>query len=119
MQFPVEINFGNISLPLHAIVETAAFFIGFRYFLYLKKKQGDTIASAKRIWILIAAIFGALIGSFTSGYIIQKYFTLEDGSKDWFHIWITFASYALVLAIIFPFVFKDKFGPKISGEIKH
>ena len=48
---------------MHSIIEPLAFFIGFRYFLFLRKKQGDTIPSQNRIWILIGAIFGALIGS--------------------------------------------------------
>jgi prolipoprotein diacylglyceryltransferase len=38
-------------------------FIGFRYFLYLRKTEGDSIVSENRTWILIGAIFGALIGS--------------------------------------------------------
>jgi prolipoprotein diacylglyceryltransferase len=38
-------------------------FIGLRYFLFLRKKQGDRIESANRIWVLIGAIFGAIIGS--------------------------------------------------------
>lgn len=45
------------------MLEPAAFFTGFRYFLYLRKKQGDSISSANRIWIIIGAIFGALLGS--------------------------------------------------------
>lgn len=44
-------------------MEVLAFFIGFRYFLYLKKKKGDIIESDNRTWIIIGAIFGALIGS--------------------------------------------------------
>jgi prolipoprotein diacylglyceryltransferase len=40
-----------------------AYFIGFRYFLYLRRKMGDPIPSSNRVWILIAAIFGSrLIG---------------------------------------------------------
>jgi phosphatidylglycerol:prolipoprotein diacylglycerol transferase len=38
-------------------------FIGFRYFLYLRKKSGDTIHTEQRVWIIIGAIFGALLGS--------------------------------------------------------
>ena len=38
-------------------------FIGFRYFLYLRKGKGDQIQSSQRLWIIIGAIFGALIGS--------------------------------------------------------
>jgi len=45
------------------IMETLAFFIGFRYFLYLRKKTGDQLSSSGRIWIILGAIFGALIGS--------------------------------------------------------
>ena len=63
MQFPVELHFGKNSIPLHALMETVGFFIGFRYFLFLRKKQGDVIESNNRTWILIGAIFGALAGS--------------------------------------------------------
>jgi prolipoprotein diacylglyceryltransferase len=45
------------------VFEVLAFFIGFRYFLWLRKKRGDTIRTPNRTWILIGAIFGALIGS--------------------------------------------------------
>lgn len=40
-----------------------AFTIGFRYFLFLRKKKGDNLDSEKRVWVIIGAIFGALIGS--------------------------------------------------------
>jgi hypothetical protein len=39
------------------------FFIGFRYFLYLKKQRGDTIVEANRTWIFIGATAGAVFGS--------------------------------------------------------
>ena len=73
MQFPVEIYFGKNALPLHAIMEAAGFFFGFRYFLYLRKKKGDSINSKNRVWILIAAIFGALIGSRLVGSLERPY----------------------------------------------
>ena len=63
MNFPVAIEIGSSKIPLHAILETAALFIGFRYFLWLRKKQGDAIVSSNRIWILIGAIIGAFVGS--------------------------------------------------------
>jgi len=63
LHFPVEINIGHFKILLHTIIEPLAFFIGFRYFLYLRKKQGDVIESENRIWILLGAIFGALFGS--------------------------------------------------------
>ena len=63
MNFPVTVSLGNFIFPLHGIFEFAAFFAGFRYFLYLRKKQHDPISSTHRIWILIGAIFGSVIGS--------------------------------------------------------
>jgi len=38
-------------------------FTGFRYFLYLRSRNGDPISQTNRTSILIAAIFGALLGS--------------------------------------------------------
>jgi prolipoprotein diacylglyceryltransferase len=52
-----------VRILLHAVFEVLAFFIGFRYFLWLRKKQGDVIQTPNRTWIIIGAIFGALIGS--------------------------------------------------------
>lgn len=63
MKFPVYIEIGSIKILLHVVFEVLAFFIGFRYFLWLRKKQGDVIRTSNRTWIIIGAIFGALIGS--------------------------------------------------------
>jgi phosphatidylglycerol---prolipoprotein diacylglyceryl transferase len=52
-----------IPAPVHTIFEIAAFFVGFRYYVYLKKKQGDLIPVMNRIWIIVGATAGALIGS--------------------------------------------------------
>jgi len=38
-------------------------FIGFRYYLYLKKKKGDHIDSSNRLSIIIGATLGAFLGS--------------------------------------------------------
>lgn len=40
-----------------------AMFIGFRYYLFLRKRSSDIISSSNRIWIFIGAVFGAIIGS--------------------------------------------------------
>lgn len=38
-------------------------FIAFRYYLHLRKKNGDTIPGENRLWIILGAILGAIIGS--------------------------------------------------------
>jgi prolipoprotein diacylglyceryltransferase len=39
------------------------FFLGYRLYAYLRSRTSDPISDANRLWILIGAIFGALIGS--------------------------------------------------------
>ena len=63
MNFPVYIYLGDSKILVHAILEILAFFAGFRYFIWLRRKQGDSITRSNRAWIIIGVIFGALIGS--------------------------------------------------------
>jgi hypothetical protein len=63
--------------------------------------------------------FGALMGSLASGYLIKNFFTAENGDKMWHEIWLVFAAYALVVAVLFAIMFKHKHDPKAIGEVKH
>jgi NHS family xanthosine MFS transporter len=74
--------------------------------------------SAQGLFMMMVNGFGALFGSFASGWIIEQFFTHPDQSKDWTSIWITFAAYTLVLAVSFPFVFKYKHNPAEESAIK-
>jgi len=44
-------------------METLGFFIGFRYFLYIRRKTTDTISDSNRMVILIGTTFGAFLFS--------------------------------------------------------
>jgi NHS family xanthosine MFS transporter len=78
--------------------------------LYIETQTSANIrGSAQGLFMMMVNGFGALLGSFASGIIIDKYFTFADQSKDWQGIWLSFAGYALVLALIFPFIFKNKY----------
>ncbi len=63
MTFPLDLRFGNFSISSHLLFETLAFVIGFRYFLFLKKKHSDPISENNRVWIIIGAAFGAFLFS--------------------------------------------------------
>ncbi len=63
MTFPVEFHIGPARISAHVLLETLAFFIAFRYFLFLRKRKGDRIEEPNRIWIIIGATAGALFGS--------------------------------------------------------
>jgi NHS family xanthosine MFS transporter len=54
---------------------------------------------------------GAVLGSSLSGVLIDHWFTHADGGKDWHGIWITFAAYALVVAVLFMLLFKHRHDP--------
>jgi NHS family xanthosine MFS transporter len=51
---------------------------------------------------------GAYLGSKISGWVIDHYFTQPNGDKTWHGIWLTFAIYALVVAVLFTIFFKHK-----------
>ncbi len=63
MHYPLEIGYGNFTISAHLLFESLAFFIGFRYFLYLRKRQTDKISEPNRVWILIGAAFGSFFFS--------------------------------------------------------
>lgn len=63
MKFPISIEFGGYAISAHLLFETLAFVIGFRYFLYLRRRQHDPIDDSNRIWIFIGATAGAFIFS--------------------------------------------------------
>jgi NHS family xanthosine MFS transporter len=64
--------------------------------------------SAQGLFMMMVNGIGAFFGSIISGIVIDKYFILPDHSKNWTGIWFAFAGYALVVALIFPFVFRYK-----------
>ena len=39
--------------------------------------------------------------------------------KDWHNIWLSFAVYALILAILFAVLFKHKHNPQEISQVKH
>ncbi|HEY9513590.1 MAG TPA: hypothetical protein VIQ48_13560, partial [Rhodanobacter sp.] len=60
------------------------------------------------LFMLMTNGIGAILGSSLSGIIIDAWFTEVDGSKDWHGIWVTFAAYSLVVAILFALFFKHE-----------
>ena len=87
--------------------------------LYVETESKPEIrASSQGLFMMMTNGFGAILGSWTSGILIDTYFT-TDGHKDWDGIWFTFAAYSLVIAIIFAIVFKHKHDPKALEDFKH
>jgi len=75
-------------------------------------------SSAQGLFMMMTNGFGAYGGSKISGIIIDKYF-VHDGIKDWQNIWLSFAGYALVIAIAFAILFKHKHNPNDVANVSH
>ena len=69
MHFPVNIPIGKSSIPVHFVCETLAYFLGYRYYAYLRRHTNDKISTENRLIIFIGAAFGAFVGSHIVGVL--------------------------------------------------
>ncbi|HCO66777.1 MAG TPA: MFS transporter [Dysgonomonas sp.] len=100
---------GFVFLVLSMIVYGMAFdFFNVSGSLFVETETSPNIrASAQGLFVLMTNGIGTIVGTLGSGMVVQ-YFTDADNVKDWQNIWFSFATYALVLAIIFFFIFNHK-----------
>jgi len=82
-----------------------------------RESEANIRASAQGLFMIMTNGLGAFVGGMASGWVVD-YFTV-DGVKDWQSIWFTFAGYALILGIVFPFAFKYRHEPEKMGKIVH
>ncbi len=75
-------------------------------------------SSAQGLFMMMSNGFGAFFGGLISGIVIDTYFT-NNGARDWHNIWLAFAGYALVIAILFAIFFKHKHNPDEVANVSH
>lgn len=119
--YGVPVGFGLGLIILSCIVYGMAFdFFNISGSLFVETTTDYKIrSSAQGLFMMMTNGFGAIAGSLISGWLIQKYFTLENGDKMWHEIWLVFAAYALVVAILFGIMFKHKHDPDVIAELQH
>jgi NHS family xanthosine MFS transporter len=76
-------------------------------------------SSAQGLFMMMTNGVGAFLGSKLSGYLIDHYYILEGGDKNWNGIWLAFAGYAMVVAILFFFLFRHKHNPNEIQQVLH
>ena len=110
---------GLWMIILSCIVYGMAFdFFNISGSLFVEMQSVPSIrASAQGLFMMMTNGVGAVLGSLVSGIVIETYFTYEDSSKDWQGIWISFASYALVVAISFLLLFRHRHDPNAVQEV--
>ncbi len=118
-------SFGNPADALWMIILSCIVYgMAFDFFnisgsLFVETTTDSSIrSSAQGLFMMMTNGVGAFMGSKISGYLIDKYFT-SNGAKDWHHIWLSFAGYALVIAILFMVLFKHKHDPDVIGDNVH
>jgi phosphatidylglycerol:prolipoprotein diacylglycerol transferase len=61
--FPVMLDAFGVALHPHAVFEALGYFVGFRVYLWQRRRQGDAISSHTRWSVIAAAALGGAIGS--------------------------------------------------------
>lgn len=119
--------FGNPEDGLWMIITSCVVYgMAFDFFnisgsLFVETTTDSKIrSSAQGLFMMMTNGIGAIMGSYISGWIIERFFILESGAKDWYHIWLSFAAYALVVSILFAIFFRHKHNPEeFSEKVSH
>jgi NHS family nucleoside permease-like MFS transporter len=102
---------GVILFFLSCIVYGVAFdFFNVSGGLYVDQECDSSVrASAQGLFMLMTNGLGATIGTLSAGAVVNHYCHWADGVLvgDWQTTWLIFAGYALVVAVLFYFIFKD------------
>ena len=112
---------GTVLIILSCIVYGMAFdFFNISGSLFVETTTDSGIrSSAQGLFMMMTNGVGAWLGSMISSWVIGEYFTLPGNKSDWHGIWLTFAAYALVVAILFTIFFKHKHDPNKLATVQH
>jgi NHS family xanthosine MFS transporter len=113
---------GFILIITSCIVYGMAFdFFNISGALFVEQNTDSKItASAQGVFMLMTNGIGAVLGNIVAGQVIRNWF--EDPVslvKDWPGIWITFAGYSLLVAILFAVLFKHRHQPEALENVHH
>lgn len=85
--FPVILDFWGWRVPIHPVCDALAYFLGFRLYLYLRKRApGPRLSWEQHAWILVGCIFGALIGAKLLAWAEAPgfYWAMRNDPNFWF-----------------------------------
>jgi prolipoprotein diacylglyceryltransferase len=69
MKLPFEPVLFGYEINIHLVLEYLAFFIGYRYYAFLRKRTTDSIITINRLSIILGAALGAFLGSRIVGFL--------------------------------------------------
>lgn len=114
-------GFGLVLIIFSNIIYGMAFdFFNISGSLFVETTTDNKIrSSAQGLFMMMTNGFGAILGSSVSGWLISSYYTDAVGNKMWHEIWLIFAAYALIIAVMFAILFKHKHNPEVVAELNH
>ncbi|PLX02729.1 MAG: MFS transporter [Marinilabiliales bacterium] len=119
-------GYGNPAEALWMIIlSNIVYGMAFDFFnisgsLFVETQTDSSIrASAQGVFMMMTNGFGAILGSWSSGLIIDYFFKDANGHFDWHGIWITFAVYSLIVTVLFAIFFKHEHKPEEVVNIQH
>lgn len=77
MTIPFEPSILGYKFNIHLILEYLAFFIGHRYYVFLRKHSTDSIPNLNRLSIVLGAAIGAFFGSRMVAFLENPIFTFN------------------------------------------
>jgi len=87
--------------------------------IYVETQSDPAIrARAQGLFMMMSNGVGAFLGSRISGIMIDTFFTTPDRKFNWEGIWLSFAAYALIVAILFAIFFRQKHDPKSMDSVR-
>jgi NHS family xanthosine MFS transporter len=120
---------GLWMIVLSCIIYGMAFdFFNISGSLFVETQSDPSIrASSQGLFMMMTNGFGAFLGSRISGVIIDEFYTKKSVDalgkitevKEWHGIWLAFAAYSLVVAILFAIFFRHKHDPKAVENFHH
>lgn len=110
MSIPFEPVVFGYEINIHLILEYLAFFIAFRYYIYLRKGSKDTIPNLNRLSIILGATLGALFGSRIVAILENPIFTYDVS------ILITLLNSKTIMGGLFGGLLGVELTKKIIGE---
>lgn len=113
--------FGFVLIMASCIIYGMAFdFFNISGALFVEKNTSSDIqSSAQGVFMLMTNGVGAVLGNIIAGFVIAKWFEHPvTHEKDWSQIWLAFAAYSLVVAVVFAISFKHKHNPEEFNKIR-
>jgi phosphatidylglycerol:prolipoprotein diacylglycerol transferase len=86
-QFPVVLSFGGWHVPIHPLCDLLAYFLGFRLYVFLKKRSPQPQPPWEQgILLLVGCVFGALIGAKLLAWMDAPgfYWAMRHDPNFWF-----------------------------------